>query len=119
MIVVWLCAFPSKCRGGCAIGFVGIPLSVEVIVVVWLSAHLSKCGGDCCCAIASCVEVVFVGERICLLLVCITQILSGGFLCEKSCVDDIVKILLCEGGDVEQWLEPRNISWCLRLIHYL
>ena len=29
---------------------------------------------------------------------------------------DIVKILLCEGGDVEQWLEPRNISWCLRLI---
>jgi len=34
-------------------------------------------------------------------------------------MDDIVKILLCEGGDVEQWLEPRNISWCLRLIHYL
>ena len=31
----------------------------------------------------------------------------------------IVKILLCEGRDVEQWLEPRNISWCLRLIHYL
>ena len=31
----------------------------------------------------------------------------------------IVEILLCEGGDVEQWLEPRNISRCLRLIHYL
>ena len=29
------------------------------------------------------------------------QILSGGSLCGKSCVDDIVKILLCEGGDVE------------------
>jgi len=31
----------------------------------------------------------------------------------------IVEILLCEGGDVEQWLEPQNISWCLRLIHCL
>ena len=39
-------------------------------------------------------------------------------LCRRSCVD-IVKILLCEGGDVEQWLKPRNISQCLRLIHYL
>ena len=39
-------------------------------------------------------------------------------LCGRSCVD-IVKILLCEGGDVEQWLEPRNISYCLCLIHYL
>jgi len=29
--------------------------------------------------------------------------------CERSCVD-IVKIVLCEGGDVEQWLESRNIS---------
>ena len=29
------------------------------------------------------------------------QILSGGSLCGKSCVDDIVKIFLCEGGDVE------------------
>ena len=28
---------------------------------------------------------------------------------------DIVEILLCEGGDVEQWLEPQNISSCLRL----
>ena len=30
-----------------------------------------------------------------------TQILSGGSLCEKSCVDDLVEILLCEGRDVE------------------
>ena len=29
------------------------------------------------------------------------QILSGGSLCEKSCVDELVKILLCEGRDVE------------------
>ena len=62
--------------------------------------------------LASCVEVVFVGERSCVLPVCITQILSGGSLCGKSCVDAIVEILLCEGGDVEQWLEPRNIFCC-------
>ena len=30
-----------------------------------------------------------------------TQILSGGSLCGKFCVDELVKILLCEGGDVE------------------
>ena len=32
---------------------------------------------------------------------------------------DVVEILLREDGDEEQWLEPRNLSWCLRLIHYL
>jgi len=50
--------------------------------------------------LASCVEVVFVGERSCVLLVVFAQILSGGSLCGKSCVDVIVKILLCEDGDV-------------------
>ena len=39
-------------------------------------------------------------------------------LCGRSCVD-IVKILLCEGGNVEQWLESRNISLCLCLIFCL
>ena len=39
-------------------------------------------------------------------------------LCGRSLVD-IVEILLCEGGDVEQWLEPRNISLRLYLIFYL
>jgi len=34
-------------------------------------------------------------------LCCITQILGGGSLCGKSFVDALVKILLCEGGDVE------------------
>ena len=29
------------------------------------------------------------------------QILSGGSLCGKSCVDELVEILLCEDGDVE------------------
>ena len=32
---------------------------------------------------------------------------------------DVVEILLCEGGNVEQWLEPQKISQCLHLIHYL
>ena len=35
-------------------------------------------------------------------------------LCGRYLVD-IVEIFLCEGGDVEQWLESRNISLCLRL----
>ena len=35
----------------------------------------------------------------------------------ESSVDDIVEILLCEGRDVEQWLEPRNKSRYLRLIN--
>ena len=47
------------------------------------------------------VEIVFVGERSCVLPIVFTQILSGGSLCGKSCVDELVKILLCEGGDVE------------------
>ena len=29
------------------------------------------------------------------------QILSGDSLCGKSCVDELVEILLCEGGDIE------------------
>ena len=62
---------------------------------------------------------MFIGERSCVLLVVFTQILSGGSLCGKPCVVAIIEILLCEGGDIEQWLEPRNISLCLRLIHYL
>ena len=51
--------------------------------------------------LASCIEVIIVGERSCILLVIFAQILSGGSLCGKSCVDDLVKFLLCEGGDVE------------------
>ena len=51
--------------------------------------------------LAFCVEVVFVGERSCVLQVYITQIFTGGSLCGKSCADDIVKIFQCEGGDVE------------------
>ena len=66
-------------------GKVPIPLSVEVICVV----PCLLCRG------------FIVEERSCILPIYITQILSGGSLCGKSCVDDIVKILLCEGGDIE------------------
>ena len=75
--------------------------SSEKLILFWLSAHPSKCRGDSCCALPSYEEVVFIGERSCVLLFCITQILSGGSLCGKSCVDDIIEILLCEGKDVE------------------
>ena len=58
----------------------------------------------CLASVRGCIRL---REELCLPLV-LPQILSGGSLCGKSCVDEIVEILLCEGGDVEQWLEPRN-----------
>ena len=90
VIVVWLCA---------------IPLCIEVIIILAL-------------CLASCVEVACFGERSCILQVCNYETLGGGSLYGRSYVD-IVKILLCEGEDVEQWLDARNISWYLCLIHYL
>ena len=71
------------------------------VIVVWLSAYPSKCR-DVLCYVLPLVRGCIVGERSCVLPVYITQILSEGSLCGKSCVDDIVKILLCEGMDVEQ-----------------
>ena len=62
-----------------------IPLSVEVIYVV----------------LASCVEVVCVEREVVYSQVVFAQILSGGSLCGKSCVDDLVEILLYEGGNIE------------------
>ena len=38
---------------------------------------------------------------------------------EVLCKNDIVKILLCEGGDVELGDRTRNISLYLRLVHSL
>ena len=40
-------------------------------------------------------------EELCTPSCIFAQILSGGSLCGKSCVDELVKIFLCEGGDVE------------------
>ena len=79
--------------------FVGIPLSVEVIVVwlsalsllceviiVWLSALSLLCEVIVVVPYLLC-KGCFVGERSCVLLLCICKILSGGSLCGKSCVD--------------------------------
>ena len=65
----------------------------------------------------SCVEV-FVFERGVVYSRCWVVISRWRSLCGRSCVD-IVESLLCEGGDVEQWLEPRNISLCFLLILFL
>ena len=53
------------------------------------------------CALPLSVEVVLVERGVVYSRLYLPQILSGGSLCEKSCVDELVKILLCEGGDVE------------------
>ena len=68
-------------------------------------------------------------ERSCVLpVIVLPQILSGGSLCGKSCVDEIVKILLCEGGDVELCariskhirmfaFDPLSLTLSLSLLH--
>ena len=73
-----------------------IPLSVEV-VVVWLSVLSLLCEVIVVVPCLLC-RGYFVGERSCVLLLCICQILGGGFLCGKSCVDALVKIFLYEAG---------------------
>ena len=97
------------------------PSCIEAIVVEFGVVPLSLlCRDDCCFDFVPCLlcRSGCVGERSCILEVCNCKFLGGGFLCGRSCVN-VVKILLCEGGDVEQWLKPQNISLCLRLIHYL
>ena len=47
------------------------------------------------------VEVVLVERGVVYSQLYLPQIFSGGSLCGKSCVDELVEILLCEGGDVE------------------
>jgi len=84
--------------------FVPYP-SCIVVIVFWL------------CVYPSCVEVI-VFERGVVYSKCSVVISQWRSLCGRSCVD-IVKILLCEGWNVEQWLEPRNISCCLCLIYYI
>ena len=51
--------------------------------------------------LASCERLYLLREELCTPSLYLPKILSGGSLCGKSCVDDLVKILLCEGGDVE------------------
>ena len=68
---------------------------------VWLSAYPSKCRGDLFCVLPLSVEVVLVERGVLYSQLYVPQILSGGSLRGKSCVDELVEILLCEGGDVE------------------
>ena len=70
------------------------------LLCVYLSAHL-LCRG-------------YVLERGVVYSRCRVVIPRWRPLCGRFCVD-VVKILLCEGEDVEQWLESRNISLCLCL----
>ena len=53
------------------------------------------------CALPLSVEVVFVEKGVVYSQIVFAQILSGGSLCGKSCVNELVKILMCEGGDIE------------------
>ena len=53
------------------------------------------------CALPLSVEIVFIERGVVYSRLYLPKILSGGSLCGKSCVDAIVEILLCEGGDVE------------------
>jgi len=69
-------------------GLVPYPSCVEMIVALAL-------------CLASCVEVVVLERGVVYSLPCTCKFLGGGSLCGSSCVD-IVKILLCEGEDVEQ-----------------
>ena len=85
-IVIWVCGYPS-CEEVIVVGLALclVPLSEEVIVV-WLSAFSLLCEMIVVVPSFLCRGCV-VGERSCVLLVCICQILSGGSLCERSCVD--------------------------------
>ena len=46
-------------------------------------------------------ERLYLREELCTPKLYLLKILSGGSLCGKSCVDELVKILLCEIGNVE------------------
>ena len=80
--------YPSSERLiGCLALCPSLICEVDIVVTLCLT---SKC--KCCvCKERSCVLPVIV----------LPQILSGGSLCRKSCVDELEEILLCEGGDVE------------------
>ena len=53
------------------------------------------------CLTSKCRGCICWREELCTLKLYLPQILNGGSLCGKSCVDELVEILLCEGGDVE------------------
>ena len=85
-IVIWVCRYPS-CKEVIVVGLALclVPLSEEVIVV-WFSALSLLCKVIVVVPNLLC-RGCFVRERSHVLLVCICQILSGGSLCGRSCVD--------------------------------
>ena len=82
-------------------GFVPYPSSERLIGCLTLCLRL-LCGWILCWLCLSSVRgCIRLREELCTPGYCIAQNLSGGSLCAKSCVDELVEILLCEGGDVE------------------
>ena len=77
-------------------------LKCEVIVVVWLCANPSfvRLILFWLCALPL-VRGCIVERGVVYSQSVFTQIHSGDSLCGKSCVDELVEILLCECGDVE------------------
>ena len=75
--------------------------SCERLIIIWLSVYPSKCRGDLFCALPLVGGCIWLREELCTPKLYLPKILSGGSLCGKSYVDELVKILLCEGGDIE------------------
>ena len=102
--LLWLCAYPSSVEV-VMLWVCSYPSCEEVIVVEFDFVSLTLlCRGDCCFGFvpyllcrSDCVGFVIALPR---WRFPVWEVLCG----------HIVEILLCEGGDVEQWLEPRNIS---------
>ena len=92
---------------------------------VWLSAYPSKCRGDLFCALPLSVEVILVERGVVYFQLYLPQILSGGFLCGKFCVDELVKILLCEmcARTSKHILvfafDPLSLTLSLTFVHYI
>ena len=115
---------PPSCKLLSLLGFVPFPLSVEKVVQlgcipqVWGDPCLALCLSLSCevdilvalCLASKCRGGIWNWERSCVLPVVVTPNPRWRFPVWESCVDKVsgLEILLCEGGDVEQWLEPRN-----------
>ena len=73
-------------RGGCLALCLSLICEVDIVLVCALPLVR---GSNCW------------REELCTPKIVFAQILSGGSLCGKSCVDDLVEILLCEGRDLK------------------
>ena len=77
-------------------------LKCEVIDLYWLSAYPSCVRSFLCwLCIASVRGCILLREELCTPGYCIAPNPQWRFPVWESCVDEIVEILLCEGGDVE------------------